>query len=266
VVEGIAGEERDADESRAVVGSGATARPVGGSGCDMQCIRPFRLESYEITVPCGKCVACKIARSREWATRAVHEMGYHQKSVFATYTYDEDHLPADGQLKKDEFRGMMKRLRKQKEKDRVRIKYYVCGEYGEQNKRPHYHAIMFGVGPEDKDILEKAWGKGFVHVGLVSYDSVRYCADYLHKKSSKEMREFINGKAQPFQLTSKGFGKQYCLDNASQIVENLDITVNGVHVGLPRYYVKQLDIEVERRAEEAKKREKAKQKKPRKKN
>ena len=56
-----------------------------------------------IEVPCGRCRACRVRRSREWATRMLYEMDYHCKSTFATLTYDDEHLPVGGSLCKRDF-------------------------------------------------------------------------------------------------------------------------------------------------------------------
>lgn len=53
--------------------------------------------------PCGKCLACRIARTREWAVRIMHEMSEWEDSVFLTLTYDDDHIPDDQSLKKKTF-------------------------------------------------------------------------------------------------------------------------------------------------------------------
>ena len=40
-----------------------------------------------------------------------------------------------------------------------RIKYFACGEYGNNTHRPHYHAIIYGVGldRDDKRIMRECW-------------------------------------------------------------------------------------------------------------
>ena len=160
-------------------------------------------------VACGQCLGCRLDRTRMWATRICHESSLYDDdggNSFITLTYDDDHLPPDGGLRKSDFQKFMKRLRKffpQK------VRYFMCGEYGDQCvhglekcpycghlHRPHYHAILFNCWFQDlalyKDAegyyvytsptLEKLWGKGFVTVGEVTYDSAAYVASYCVKK------------------------------------------------------------------------------------
>lgn len=116
----------------------------------MTCTRPVRL-SEEMIVPCGRCVNCRIAHSREWATRIIHEASMYDDTGFVTLTYDDEHLPEDGGLRKKDFQDFLKLLRYHL--GDVKIKYYMCGEYGEKNHRPHYHAIMFGVGYNHRKLV-----------------------------------------------------------------------------------------------------------------
>ena len=68
----------------------------------MQCLHPFVIKNPNfmvngdmrktIEVPCGHCVACRIARSREWAVRLLHESEFWDDFCFVTLTYDDEHL------------------------------------------------------------------------------------------------------------------------------------------------------------------------------
>ena len=81
----------------------------------MICTSPFRLKNKEgtvISLPCGHCTGCRIQRAREWASRLIHEMSYHEKNTFITLTYDNEHLPKDESIDKDELQRFFKRLRK----------------------------------------------------------------------------------------------------------------------------------------------------------
>lgn len=109
-----------------------------------------------ITIPCGKCLGCRLDYSREWADRLMLELQYHDSAYFVTLTYNEDHVPksyyADPEtgeamqsltLCKRDLQLFMKRLRKAYPDDHIR--YYACGEYGSKTQRPHYHLIVFGL-------------------------------------------------------------------------------------------------------------------------
>lgn len=88
----------------------------------------------------------------------------------------------------------MKRLRKN---TGCPIRYFVCGEYGDTNGRPHYHAIIFGYDWPDKrrhssgsrgdalytsKKLDEQWSHGACYIGNVSPDSCGYVARYVMKK------------------------------------------------------------------------------------
>jgi len=207
----------------------------------VQCTSPVWLDFYRMSVPCGHCVNCRIAHSREWAVRLVHEMGYHKDSVFVTLTYDDEHLPADGSISKDELQRFFKRLRKST--PWLRFKYFACGEYGGRFGRPHYHTIILGLGPRDSPLIEKAWSLGRIFCGSVTYDSCRYVADYIQKKYNGVKAESVYGEKEvPFQLSSLGMGKQFALDNREYLSTKLGCTMRGDEVGLPRYYKRVLGL------------------------
>ena len=65
----------------------------------------------------------------------------HPHNAYITLTYNDDHLPANGSLQPRDLQLFWKRLRKARTPG---IRYYACGEYGDQTARPHYHAIIFG--------------------------------------------------------------------------------------------------------------------------
>lgn len=144
-------------------------------------------------VPCGQCMGCRIARAREWAIRCMHEASEHQHNQFLTLTYADEHLPQWGSLDKSAFPLFMKRLRKE---IGYRVSYFYVGEYGENTKRPHYHALLFGLAVPDavawtehdkgklytSQALTRLWGQGHVVIGPVTYETAAYCARYNMKK------------------------------------------------------------------------------------
>ena len=58
-----------------------------------------------LLVPCGKCLACRIARRQEWSMRCLHELSSFDDAVFVTLTYDDDHLPPNGTLVVDDLQS-----------------------------------------------------------------------------------------------------------------------------------------------------------------
>ena len=104
----------------------------------------------ELLLPCGRCIGCRLERSRMWALRCVHEAQLHSENSFITLTYNDDHIPRDGSLNKKHFQDFMKRLRKSIAPKKVR--FYHCGEYGPKLLRPHYHAILFGHQFDDLEL------------------------------------------------------------------------------------------------------------------
>lgn len=157
--------------------------------------RGFKLR--ELTLACGRCWGCRLERSRQWAVRCLHESQLHADNSFITLTYNNEHLPRDGSLDKRHFQKFMKRLRRLYAP--VKFSFFHCGEYGEKNRRPHYHALLFGVRFDDiqpykkssdgsqvytSEKLSLVWGKGFCTVGEVTFESAAYCARYVMKKVS----------------------------------------------------------------------------------
>jgi len=103
-----------------------------------------------------------------------------KNNIFITLTYSDEHLPSDNSLHLEHFQNFMKRLRK---KYGENIRFYHCGEYGEQTQRPHYHACIFNFDFEDKKIwrrangnnlynsesLSKLWPFGYAVIGEVTF-------------------------------------------------------------------------------------------------
>ena len=94
-----------------------------------------------VKLPCGRCMGCRLERARQWAMRCVHESFLYEKNCFLTLTYADDHLPSDGSVNRRVLQLFLKRLRRAYP-DAV-IRYFGCGEYGEELGRPHYHLCIF---------------------------------------------------------------------------------------------------------------------------
>lgn len=149
----------------------------------------------QIKLPCGRCIGCRLERSRQWAMRCVMEAKNHSENCFITLTYDDNHLPPDQSLLPADLQKFFKRLRKFLGDKKIR--YFACGEYGERGNRPHYHAIIFGHNFEDRirtinplsqtpvgysPALSKLWTFGYSSVGDMTFESAAYVARYCVKK------------------------------------------------------------------------------------
>lgn len=202
----------------------------------MFCNFPFKVkvDDHIYEVPCGRCLGCRVEYTRQWASRIVHEMDYYNDRSFICLTYDDEHLPPNG-VEKDDLQKFIKRLRKNTKKN---LKYFACGEYGGQTKRPHYHVALLGIGisPKDKKEVEKAWPFGHVNFGTLTYASARYVAGYILKKYEQDDPDIPENFNKMFVLFSKGLGKRFVYDNFDRLAENKGFTVNGIKHQLPRYY------------------------------
>lgn len=160
----------------------------------------------------------------------------HEHNCFVTLTYNDENLPVPPTLRHRDFQLFLKRLRKALqqhpegffshsdnaavEKDSrqrsanggrsprpeinlsvktAAISYYMSGEYGDQNRRPHFHACLFGLDFKDKTyerttkakekiytskLLDQIWGKGYASIGAVTFASAAYIARYIVAKKT----------------------------------------------------------------------------------
>lgn len=205
-------------------------------------------------VPCGQCIACRLNYGKFWSMRMMEELKHHDKACFATLTYDPEHLPEDNFLDKKHLQLFFKRLRKflnpetyvEKETGLLKVKngvrYFACGEYGDQFGRPHYHAIIYGVSPEEVDLVSKAWKQGQVKLGNVTPDSCAYVAKYMTKKLrghalAEQLAENPDYQNE-FVLMSRrpGIGGDPSPDMIRFMRDNGFVYRKGKRSSLPRYY------------------------------
>lgn len=132
-------------------------------------------DSLFLRLPCGGCIGCRKAQARGWALRCYLELERHQRASFTTLTYDDAHLPVT--LSKRHLQLFVKRARKALP---AALRFFASGEYGEQNGRPHYHAILYGT--EDAGLVHDAWKAGMTRTDRVTPERIAYCAGYTSKK------------------------------------------------------------------------------------
>ena len=199
-----------------------------------------------IPLPCGKCLACRLNKSKEWAVRCVLESLGHENNYFLTLTYDDDHLPSSGALQREDVQKFLKRFRARFGK----VRYFGCGEYGTKNKRPHYHLILFGAnitdlrhvgnGLYESKIVKEIWPFGFHYLGFVSYASCNYVAQYSTKKVVGDVSdEFLMASTDP------GIGYDWCKEHLSKVLEYDAVFGpfgSSKLAKMPRYFEKMAEV------------------------
>lgn len=206
----------------------------------MKCANPWWLEgsgNRAFFIACNKCLYCRIQRRKLWTIRMLHEKESWPDASFITLTYNQENLPSRG-LKKKDLQNFFKRLRKLV----TPLRYFACGEYGEQTNRPHYHAIIFGLSKvKALQVLPQAWTLGNTDAGHCEEDSVRYVAGYIDKKwmaGDQKATEYM-GNPPPFQTQSQGIGKEYWLEHYHEFLDD-GFKFRGKPQAIPRYYVELL--------------------------
>lgn len=227
-------------------------------------------EAAPLQLPCGRCQGCRLDRSLQWAIRCMHEAACHEANCFLTLTYSAEHLPPAGSLHYRDYQLFFKRLRKavngrRRGAARVPLRFFMCGEYGSENSRPHYHALVFGWRPADLVVLsssagtftsawlEKVWGLGQVVVGDVTFQSASYVARYIFDKQDGELSSKydvgvdldsgeIVRKVPEFCQASRrpAIGLSWFERFAEECVSSDSVVMDGKEFKLPRYYDKQL--------------------------
>lgn len=136
-------------------------------------------DTIPLRLPCGGCIGCRTSQAKAWALRCTLELQQHDAAAFTTLTYDDKNLP--GTLSKRDLQLFLKRARKNLSNNR-RIRFFACGEYGEQNGRPHYHALLYGLSDRDRDYVHDMWGKGLSYTVNATPATIAYTAGYTAKK------------------------------------------------------------------------------------
>lgn len=216
----------------------------------------------------------------------MHEAQMHKHNCFVTLTYRPEDMPADGNLDHRHVQLFLKQLRNTfnrqphlflqatgpqgqgvGEADGSKaFKYYMCGEYGEQFQRPHYHLCLFGIEFQDKkylrlsstshklyisETLKKLWPHGYSSIGAVSFQTAAYIARYVLKKitgtQSKKHYEKIDAHTGEIIKIEKeynqmsrrpGIGKTWLEKYTTDIYPHGQMIVRGKKTNTPRAYDK----------------------------
>lgn len=262
----------------------------------------FGYDYKQIMVPCQNCIGCRLDKAKHWALRNYHESITSSSACFITLTFGDGatidnvfHLREFSKLSRNkkfeaarkrchtlvrgDFSKFIKRLRARlsegfyyiDEKTKERkfyqqtegLRYYACGEYGELNERPHYHALIYNFDFPDKrylatehgnvywtsDILSEAWGYGFVYVSDFTINTANYVSRYVTKKINGSLKDqWYQGKESEYQVCSNrpGIGRSWFEKYYKDVYPTDQVlypTRKGKKVVLrpPKYYDKLFD-------------------------
>lgn len=217
----------------------------------MDCLSPINVQLTEkasvhhhgyqyVKVPCGKCEACIKRKQSQWFVRLKMESETSDYVHFVTLTYDDEHLPANLSVSKYDVQCYHKRLREALGSRSKDFKYFLTSEYGPETHRPHYHAIYYGISPDDLHHIESSWQNGFVTFDQVTDGRLRYVTGYIIEKL------FVpTGRKPLFNLISKGLGASYieryrAWHSDAPIGARSYIPYHGHKYPMPRYYKERL--------------------------
>lgn len=235
--------------------------------------RPLVFNPHEglesIIIPCGKCIECRLKKSKMWSLRCVHEAQFHEEKCFLTLTYSPENLPVNPPSKTPtlDYRDIqlfMKRLRKDLSKNGIKVRFFCSSEYGGKKGRPHYHMLLYGFSPKDlkffrksysslpvfrSKYLENLWQKGFVFVGTVTEMSAGYVARYTLEKFTDKGANFYDNRAKEKITMSRrqGIGFNWISRHYRNVFETGTIMLDNIRYSIPVFYrkfVEKIDLKL----------------------
>jgi hypothetical protein len=239
---------------------------------------PSYVHMQDIEVPCGNCLQCRLKYSKDWAIRCSMEASQYRCNYFVTLTYDDDHIVKGSldnpTLVRKHVQQFLKSLRWKfkHELGFTGIRYFGCGEYGDETNRPHYHLILFNCPIPDLTIdfidsegcisrhknsagqfmyysqfIKDVWSYGNITVDDCNYRTEAYVSRYILKKqkgASSSVYKKQLGILPPFVCMSlkpgigDNFYDQIDKENPTIILPRPDN--KPLVSGLPRFYTKKI--------------------------
>lgn len=206
-------------------------------------------------------------RNQDWKIRCIHEAQMWTHNCFITLTYARDRLPPNASLCKKDWQDFMKRLRAKVGPAQpptlhngvlMGPRYYMCGEYGPKEQRPHYHACIFGYNfldrtPKGKsksgqlyyfsDELTALWPHGRASVQDFTPETASYVSGYimqaaLHPDQRAEYTD--TGRIPPYNNMSlkPGIGELWYARFHKDITHHDIAVAAGREHQVPKYYDK----------------------------
>lgn len=214
-----------------------------------------------VPIPCGRCKGCIVDRITLWTQRLTYEYITNRCS-FVTFTYDDYHLPYnDGSVYptarikdlSNYFDSLHHLIRYYASKGSYNaeycnsnFKYFAVSEYGEKSRvrRPHYHALIFGLDfLRCEKLIKHTWKYGYCDVGAIQKGGIRYVLKYLHKQYDREsnLNTFFDyGCELPSMRCSPGLGKNYFLSQVDNINKYGCMKIGSRFVPVPSYWKNKL--------------------------
>lgn len=177
---------------------------------------------------------------------------------FVTCTYADEFLPRTVSglptLSVRDHQLFMKRLRKVYMNTNLR--FFMCGEYGSNFDRPHFHYVFFNlchdymtnaelvqVEPEvyRSPGLEAIWQKGHVQIGPISPGGMSYVAKYCQWAQADDVSIYNEEQVKPFALMSRrpAIGANYL----EKDWKSDHLYRDGHVLPMPRYYRDKMQLE-----------------------
>lgn len=210
-----------------------------------RCIYPVHLRTGD--VPCGKCITCIDNYRSGWALRLYQESKNNAEAYFVTLTYNMESVPIVitnnklfYSLSKTHIQLFIKKMRK-----KLQLRYYICGEYGPQGDRPHYHGIFYFKQKQELTdlnlLIKHTWDYGFISISPVKITDYSYVCKYLRKSQTVLDYKFhrqLNNQLPDFSLMSKRppIGENISLQDLQAYMDDKAPCLSGKTYTLPRRY------------------------------
>jgi len=243
----------------------------------MRCSYPVKIKDPKnpgewIEVPCGRCTACRVNYGLNWSIRVKHELEMHDFALWVCLTYNDVHLSLQNleydngcknSLERRELQLFLKNFRRDIEP--LKVRFFACGEYGDEFNRPHYHIIIFGISPEHPYFKDKykfyqngqwkgwridnlpSWPHGFVEIDkdTAGVNAARYVAKYMLKKykgkDSVQHYAELGIKPEFIAMSLKpGIGATGIDKHAKYYRDNKKCNLGGRSYNMSRYMVKRV--------------------------
>lgn len=185
------------------------------------------------------------------------ELEVSSSCYFVTCTYADEFMPRTPEglptLSKRDHQLFMKRLRKFEPDSNIR--FFMCGEYGENFDRPHLHYVLFNLSHDylakailvktDPEVylsleLQAIWQHGYVQIGAITPGGMSYVAKYCQWQEAEDVSLYDPSQEKPFALMSRrpAIGANYL----EKDWRSDHLYRDGHLLPMPRYYRDKMEL------------------------